>query len=189
MEKRNLAQVKKNAIKQGRVIVFVDESGLSERPTLVRTWAPRGQTPVLQYSFNWKHLSVIAGVSWWQIYFRLFPGTIRAPQCIEFLKALHRQIGKKLLIIWDGLRVHKSRLVQEFLDDLDGDIQMAFLPAYSPELNPVEYLFGHLKPHELGNFAPESFAQLTDFARRRLRSMQRRSTLVQAFWKQAELAL
>ena len=112
MEERNLAQVKKNAIKQGRVIVFVDASGLSERPTLVRTWAPRGQTPVLQYSFKWKQLSVIAGVSWWQIYFRLFPGAIRAPQCIEFLKALHRQIGKKLLIIWDGLRVHKSRLVQ-----------------------------------------------------------------------------
>lgn len=189
MEKRGLAEVKKNARKQGRVIVFVDESGLSERPTMVRTWAPKGQTPVLQYSFNWKQLSIIAGVSWWQIYFRLFPGTIRAPQCIEFLKALHRQIGKKLLIIWDGLKVHKSRQVGEFLDDLNGEIQMAFLPAYSPELNPVEYLFGHLKPHELGNFTPESFAQLTDFARRRLRSIQRRPTLVQAFWKQAELEL
>jgi hypothetical protein len=43
------------------MLVFIDESGLSERPTRVRTWAPRGQTPVLQYHFNWNQLSVIAG--------------------------------------------------------------------------------------------------------------------------------
>lgn len=189
MEEKALAGAKKNARKQGRVIVFVDESGLSERPTRVRTWAPRGQTPVVQYSFNWKQLSVIAGASWWQIYFRLFPGTIRAPHCIEFLQALRRQIDQKLLIIWDGLAVHKSRKVKQYLDSLDGEVQVEFLPAYAPELNPVEYLFGHLKPHELGNFCPSSFQHLTDFARRRLRSIQRRPTLVRAFWKQAELPL
>jgi len=53
MEDQALACAKKNAAKQGRVIVFVDESGLSERPTRVRIWAPRGQTPVVQYSFTW----------------------------------------------------------------------------------------------------------------------------------------
>lgn len=184
-----MAEVKKNAQKQGRIIVFVDESGLSEKPTRVRTWAPKGQTPVIQYSFNWKQLSVIAGVSWWQIYFRLFPGTIKAPQCIEFLEGLRKQIKRKLLVIWDGLPVHKSAAVRDYLDSINGQIQIAFLPAYSPDLNPVEYLFGHLKPHELGNFCPTSFAHLSDFARRRLRSMQRRPMLVRAFWKQAELPL
>jgi len=163
------------------VIVFVDESGLSEKPTRVRTWAPRGETPVIQYSFNWKQLSIIAGVSWWQIYFRLFPGTIRAAECIAFLQALRRQIGQKLLVIWDGLAVHKSRKVRGYLARLHGEIQMEFLPAYAPELNPVEYLFGHLKPHELGNFCPHSFAELGHFARSRLRSMQRRSTSTPPF--------
>lgn len=61
MEEEALAWGKKNAAIQGRTIVFVDESGLSERPTRVRTWAPRGQTPVLQYHFNWHQLSVMAG--------------------------------------------------------------------------------------------------------------------------------
>jgi len=190
MEDQALACAKKNAAKQGRVIVFVDESGLSERPTRVRTWAPRGQTPVVQYSFTWKQLSLIAGVSMWKFYFRLFPGTIKAPQCIDFLKALHRHIGRKLLIIWDGLAVHKSRMVRDYLESTNGDIQMDFLPPYCPELNPVEYLFGHLKPHELGNFCPKDFAELTDYARRRLCPMQRRSEkLVTAFWKQAGLPL
>jgi DDE superfamily endonuclease len=92
VETHALASPKKNAARQRRIIVFVDESGLSERPTRVRTWAPKGQTPVLQYSFNWKQLSAMAGVTWWQSYFRLFPGSIRGPQVVEFLKALRRHI-------------------------------------------------------------------------------------------------
>jgi DDE superfamily endonuclease len=83
-----VASVKEIAARQGRIIVFIDESGLSERPCSARTWAPKGQTPVLQYSFSWKQLSVIAGVSFWRFYFHFFPGSIKSPQIIEFLKAL-----------------------------------------------------------------------------------------------------
>lgn len=169
--------------------MFVDESGLSERPTRVRTWAPKGQTPVLQYSFNWKQLSAMAGVTWWQFYFRLFPGSIRGPQVVEFLKALRRHLRQRLLIIWDGLRAHKSRLVQAYLESQRGAVQVEFLPAYAPELNPVEYLWGYLKTHEVSNLCVANFGQLTTFARNRLRSMQRRPTLVRAFCKQAELPL
>lgn len=188
MEEEALADFKKNAAKNGRVIVFVDESGLSERPTRVRTWAPKGQTPVLQYHFNWHQLSAMAGVTFYRFYFRLFPGTIKSPQIIEFLRALHQTVGKKLLIIWDGLQAHRSRLVREFVETTRGAIQLERLPAYAPELNPVEYVWGYLKHHALANFCAHDFAQLSDVARRKLRGMQRRPTLVTAFWKQAELA-
>ncbi|MEW6248944.1 MAG: transposase [Nitrospirota bacterium] len=94
-------------------MVFVDESGLSEQPHRVRTWAPRGQTPVWQLAFNWKRLSVIAGVTVWTFYFRLYPGTIKSPQIVDFLRHLRRQLRRKLLIIWDGLKAHRSRLVRE----------------------------------------------------------------------------
>jgi DDE superfamily endonuclease len=103
METKALAGVKKKAKNEGRTIVFIDESGLSERPHRCRTWAPRGQTPVLQYHFNWKMLSAMAGVTWWNFYFRLFPGAIRSPQIIEFLSHLLRHIPGKLLIVWDGV--------------------------------------------------------------------------------------
>jgi transposase len=188
VEEQALAGAKKNAAAQRRTIVFIDESGLSERPTRVRTWSPKAQTPVLQYSFNWKQLSVIAGISYWQFYFRLFPGSIKGAQIIEFLKALKAQIKRKLLIIWDGLGVHKSGLVREFIESLNGHIQMEFLPAYAPELNPAEYIWGHLKQHEIANLCVKDFAELTPFARNRLRSMQRRPRLIVAFWTQAELA-
>ena len=109
VEAEALAGVKKKAKNEGRTIVFIDESGLSERPHRCRTWAPRGQTPVLQYHFNWKTLSAIAGVTWWNFYFRLFPGAIRSPQIIEFLAHLSRHIPGKLLIVWDGLPGHRSQ--------------------------------------------------------------------------------
>ena len=60
---------------------------------------------MLQYHFNWKMLSAMAGVTWWNFYFRLFPGAIRSPQIIEFLSHLLRHIPGKLLIVWDGLPV------------------------------------------------------------------------------------
>lgn len=182
-----MASAKKIAARQGRVIVFIDESGLSERPCRARTWAPRGQTPVLQYSFTWKQLSVIAGVSFWRFYFRLHPGTIRTPQVIEFLKALQATIGKKLLIIWDRLQAHRSKLVRAHIEAQRGAIALEFLPAYAPELNPVEFIWGYLKQHAMPNYCAKDLSDLAHRARRNLRSMQRRSTLVYAFWQQAEL--
>ena len=134
--------------------MFVDESGLSERPTRVRTWAPRGQTPVVQFHFNWKQLSIIAGLTLHSCCFRLFPGTIKSEQIVTFLKALRRQLRQRLLIIWDGLRAHRSRRVRDYVDSTRGRVQLAFLPPYAPELNPVEYLWAWLKRHALANFCP-----------------------------------
>lgn len=65
---------------------------------------------------------------------------IKSAQIVEFLKALRAQLKRKLLTIWDGAAQHKSRVVCEYLDSTKGAIQMALLPGYSPDLNPVEYL-------------------------------------------------
>jgi hypothetical protein len=116
--------------------VFIDESGLSQRPHRCRTWSPKGQTPVLQYSFNWKTLSAVAGISWWKFYFQLHQGSIRSPQVVEFLRHLKRHIKKKLLVIWDRSKPHRSRLVQHFVASQKGAICLEYLPAYAPELNP-----------------------------------------------------
>lgn len=142
---------------------------------------------MLQYHFNWKTLSAIAGVTWWNFYFRLYPGTIRSPQVVDFLRRLQRHLPGKLLIVWDGLRQHRSRLVKDFIAQQDGTIHLEYLPAYAPELNPVEYIWGYWKHHELPNLCAKDFANLTTRARRALRRMQRRPVLVSAFWEQAKL--
>jgi transposase len=115
-------RLKKKAKREGRTIVFIDESGLSERPHRCRTWAPRGQTPVLQYHFNWKMLSAMAGVTWWNFYFRLFLGTFLSPQVVDFLEHLMRHLPRRLLIVWDGLRCHRSRMVWDFVRQHQGRV-------------------------------------------------------------------
>jgi transposase len=142
---------------------------------------------VLQYHFNWDLLSAAAGVTWWNFYFRLFPGTIGGPQVVEFLQHLLRHLRGKLLVIWDGLPAHRSRVVKDFLIQQRKRLEVEFLPAYAPELNPVEYLWGYWKEHELPNFCPKNFGELSHHALGALRRMRRRPTLVAAFWKQAEL--
>ena len=117
----------------------------------MRTWGRKGQTPVLQETFSWHRLSLIAGLTWAGFLFRMHPGSIRSPQVIEFLEVLLRHLPGKLLVIWDGAPIHRSALVRDFVTGTAGRLVVERLPAYAPELNPVEYLWGHLKEHELGN--------------------------------------
>lgn len=142
---------------------------------------------MLQYHFNWKVLSAMAGLTWWNFYFRLFPGSIRSAQVVEFLEHLRRHIPGRLLVVWDGLRTHRSRLVRQYVADSFGLIHLEYLPAYAPELNPVEYIWGYWKHHELPNVCPRTFGELSFWARRTLRRMRRRPALVEAFWKQSGL--
>jgi len=169
--------------------VFIDETGLSERPHRVRTWAPRGQPPMLQMRFNWHQLSAIAGLTFWNFYFKLVPGTFNGQRIVEFLQQLRAQIKRPLLIIWDGLPAHRSRVVRDYVDDCAGQIQIESLPAYAPELNPVEYLWAHWKQHELANFCPKHFSELSQFARNKLRRSQRRPQIIAACWTQAKLPI
>ena len=92
-----------------------------------------------------------------------------------------------MLIIWDGARPHRSQLVREYVDSTEGDIVIERLPAYAPELNPVEYLWAWLKRHALANFGPDTLDQLHQGARSKLKSAQRRSSIIAACWSEANL--
>lgn len=156
----------------------------------MRTWAPRGETPVLQHHFNWKQLAAIAGVSWYNLFFKLYPGTIKQEEVVDFLRHLLRYLKGKVLVVWDGLRSHHGKVVKKYMNSTQGRLSVEFLPAYAPELNPVEYLWGYWKMREIPNFCAADYRDLSERALRGLRRIrQRRSTLVRAFWKQAELAL
>ena len=125
MEAQDLAGAQKKCAAQRRLIVFIDESGLSERPTRVRTWAPKGCTPIVQSHFNWKHVSAVAGLTRSNFLFRLYDGAVKSAQIVEFLQALRAQLKRKLLIVWHGAAQHKSRIVRAYLDSTRAAIQMA----------------------------------------------------------------
>jgi len=152
----------------------------------VRTWSPRGETPILQYNFNWDTISAAAGITFFNFYFRLYEGTIKSPQVVDFLQALLRHIPDPLLIVWD--RAHKSKLTRDFIEGQGGRLWVEYLPGYAPELNPVEYIWSYWKQHALPNVCPKDYWELGEGARRTLKRMRRRPRLITAFWRQAELS-
>jgi len=160
---------------------------LSTRPTRVRTWAPRGQTPVLHETFNWKSLSIIGGLALWRFYFQIHKSSIKSPQVVEFLRHLQRHIPGKILILWDGAPIHRSLLVKHYIASTRKRIVLERLPAYAPELNPVEYMWGHLKVHEIGNLLATQAWELSFEATAALRRMRRRPSIIAACYTQSEL--
>ena len=98
-----------------------------------------------------------------------------------------RHINGKLLVVWDGLRGHWSRAVQEHIASLKGRVVLEQLPAYAPELNPVEYLWAQIKQHEMANFTAKDLAELSAMARKAIRKIRRAPRYVRAFWIQSEL--
>jgi len=100
---------------------------------------------------------------------------------------MNANLKQRLLIIWDGLKAHRSKLVREYLDFTCGDVRMAFLPPYSPDLYPVEFLWAWLKRHALAIFCPDNLGQLKTAARTKPKSAPQRPSIIAACWVQAGL--
>ena len=127
------------------------------QPLRRRTWAPRGQTPVQYVWDRHDHFSVLGALSLapWALriglYFRLFDHNVTAIDVVEFVKQLHRQLGRRFILVWDRWSVHRSTARQLARYDW---LQVEYLPAYAPELNPVEQVWNHTKYGDLANFVP-----------------------------------
>lgn len=135
---------------------------------------------MLQETFNWKSLSVIGGLVLLRFYFQIHAGSIKGPQVVEFLR--------HLLVLWDGAAIHRCAAVRDYLASTEGRVTAERLPAYAPELNPVEYMWGHLKIHEIANLvASPSVWNLSFEATKALRRMRRRPSIITACYAQAEL--
>src|SRR5260370_12470596 len=140
-----MARGKKNARRRKAWIFFQDESGVSERTAVRRTWAAKGETPILIHSFNWKKLSICAAVGYrWdgrrsRLFFQTRPGNYNADSLIGFLEDLRREMrGRKAILIWDGLPSHRSRGMTDYLQTHNPWLRVERLPACAPDLNRVE---------------------------------------------------
>jgi DDE superfamily endonuclease len=88
-----------------------------------------------------------------------------AAGCSSIVPRASRRLRLPLLVVWDRLPAHRSRLVQDYLASLQGWVSTAYLPPYAPELNPVECIWAYWKQHELPNVCPQDYWQLTETAR------------------------
>jgi hypothetical protein len=169
VDRGDLAVHKKKARKKQGWIVFQDESGASQKPPLRRTWAPKGQTPVVVHSYKWDKLSISAVIAYrWdrkrsRVYFDIIPGSYDAVKLIQFFKGLKRHFrGEYVILVWDGLPAHRSGEMNAFLESQRDWLQVERLPGYAPDLNPVEGLWGNIKGQELANQSADNLGEVAD---------------------------
>jgi transposase len=165
-----LANVEKRARRQNALIVFEDESGVSLLPSVRATWAPRGQTPVLQHPFNWKRLSLAGALAYEpdgsdaHLFFELRPGAYNDETLIEFLSELNAVEQRAVLMIWDGLPSHRSRRMNDWIASQRHWLSVEPLPGYAPDLNPLEQVWGNLKSTALANMCSNTIDEVADVA-------------------------
>ena len=149
-------------------IVFLDESGFMLTPTVRRTWAPQGQTPLLSCWDRRDRLSAISCITVspqrarLNFYFELLPDNANATaeDIVAFLRQLRQQLASPFTVIWDGSPLHsRSRLVRAYLAD-HPEIVAETLPGYAPELNPDEGVWGWTKYGRLANLAASNTREL-----------------------------
>jgi transposase len=194
MDRRTLAGFKKKARRQRAWLLFQDESGISQRPSIRRTWAPKGETPVLIHAFNWQKLSVSAALAYrWdgrrsRLYFQTTPGSYNTEKLIVFLTHLKRTVrGRRCLLIWDGLPAHQSKKMQAYLATERRWLCVERLPGYAPDLNPVEAVWGNVKGQELANRCARDLGESARALRRGLQRIRRHRHLGYAFLQHAGL--
>jgi len=152
---------------------------------VVRTWAPRGQTPVLRYRY-WEHLSVITPEG--KLYTMTQDKAFDSEAIIRFLKHLLRHLTGKLLIVWDGLPAHRSRKIKAFLSEGGAArVYLAQLPSYAPELNPDEGTWHYLKNVELKNVCCHNLDELRDELRKAIARLRYKPDIIQGFVRQVHL--
>jgi transposase len=148
-----LACSQKKAEEEERTIIWVDEAGFYLLPLAVRTWAPRGETPVLRVPLTRDHLSAISGIPLdGRLFLQVRSVSSNAAAVVGFLRVLLRKIKGSILLIWDGSPLHRGHEIKDFLKrGAAKRLHLEQLPGYAPDLDPDEGIWNSLKRVELGH--------------------------------------
>ena len=178
-------ELERRAYRERALILWLDEMGLRSDHSAGRSWSPVGQTPIVRGTgqrFGANVLSAISNKG--HLQFRVFTQRFTASVMIDFLNRLVRQAdGQKIILILDGHPVHRAKKVREWVAAHAEQIELQFLPGYSPELNPTELLNQDVKTNALGRRRPCSQEELIGDTRSYLRSTQRRPQLVTRYFE------
>jgi putative transposase len=175
-------------------IVFIDESGLFLNPLVRRSWAKKGQTPILDaWGRHRDKVSVIGALSLSPVtrrpglYFTTDPKDyFNAERVVRFLRDLLRHLRGKVIVVWDGGTNHKGPAIREFLRR-NKRLWLERLPPYAPDLNPVEAVWGWLKYGKLSNFVPDDVRELDDWVIEYLVPLKCDAKLLRRLWDGSEL--
>lgn len=167
----------------------MDESACYLLPLLDHTWAPCGQTPVVVEQAGRAHLSLIAAIAPnGRLYLAGQDSPFTGEDVVWFINKLCGRYRKRnLLLIWDGAAIHRSQAVKDLVSHKPGRVHLERLPAYSPELNPVELVWSQLK-RSLANQVFTSLEQLQAAILKEVAKLRADRKRITAFFHKQEVA-
>lgn len=183
-------KIRKLAADEGASIFFEDEAGLRTDHHAGTTWGPVGQTPVVVKTGERKSVSMVSAISpRGELRFRIQEGGMNADRFIDFLKALLGSVQGKVFLIVDGHPVHKAKKVKKFVEnETDERLKIFFLPPYSPDLNPDEWVWNNVKNDRAGRGVIMSKDDLRAKAVSALRRLQKLPDVVRGFFHDPHLS-
>ena len=182
-------KLRRRAKDRGADIFFLDEAGIRSDVPLGRTWAPRGQTPVVPTSGQRQAVNAISAVNarggfWYQT----FLGNLNSARFIEFLKMFLRSRRRPVFLVVDRHPAHIAKVVMQFVREKKGQIELHFLPGYAPDLNPDEFVWNHLRAQGVSKKPlrrNESLRQRVEADLAKIKSLPR---LVRSFFQASSVA-
>jgi transposase len=181
--------IAKRAKKEGAEIQWGDETGLCNDSQHGRSYSPRGKTPAIRLPAKRERINLISSITnQGKVRFMIYNNSMNAKTFIKFMKRLIKDATRKIFLILDNLRVHHAYVVREWLDNHTHQIELFFLPSYSPELNPDEYLNCDLKAGVHSGVPARTKAQLQKKAISHLRLLQKKPKRVQKYFDHPSIA-
>lgn len=190
-----LPRILREAFQRQAHVVFLDESGFYLTPSVRRTLAPRGQTPVLECWDRRDKISAISCITLSPVlgrpglYFELLPvnETVHAEEVVAFLGALRRQLRGPFTVVWDRSNIHsKSKVVKAWLAE-HPEVRAEDFPGYAPDLNPDEWVWSWTKYGRLSNLAAWDAEELWDHLVMALIDLKYEPRMLNAFIKEARV--
>ena len=177
--------IKARAKSEDADIHWGDETGVKNNCNHGRSYAPKGKTPVkssMSKRFSINMISTVTNQG--KVQFMIYSDTMNADKLIEFMKQLIKASDKKVFLILDNLRVHHSKIVKAWLErpEIKSQIEVFFLPSYSPERNPDEYLNCDLKQGISNKQSPKDKETLTKNVKDHMEMLQRNPTRVEKYF-------
>ncbi len=180
---KEFPKLAKRAKRDNALIFFADESGIRSDHHAGRTWTPKGQTPIVEATgarFSLNMISAITNRGHFR--FMTVDGSVTATVFRDFLKRLIQGVDQKIYLVVDGHPTHKAKLVRTFVEANKDRIELVILPPCSPELNPDELVWAHVK-QRIGKKAVQTKEELVAEANTALRSLQKLPNIVASFFR------
>jgi transposase len=171
---------------EGAEIHWGDETGLRSDDVRGRSFAPKGKTPVVRVNSKRENVGLISTVTnQGKVRWMVLNGALDSAQLIAFLKRLVKDAKRKVFLILDNLRVHHAKLVKAWLAKYQDEIEVFYLPSYSPELNPDEMLNADLKQAVTTKAPARTKGQLLKVTTSHMRKLQKSPERVKSYFEHA----